>query len=183
MRWFSQIGAADRLLQRPLHQQKRAERADIGERQAQIDFRAEHQRVEDQPEKQLQGEFKLVDQAEEALERFAGEKRLDLLARGLVAEQLHLVAVLARKAQHELPEAAIAGALGENPADNARHIGRGLRAQNPDQIVEQEMAGRHFAAGIDHQPGRRGGEHRLGDHQRQHHEQRRAEQIARQLDP
>jgi hypothetical protein len=85
MRWFS-ISPRDRLLQRPLHQQQRRESADIGEWQANVDFRAEHERVENQPEKQLPREFKLVDQVEETLERFTGEKRFHLFPRRLVAE-------------------------------------------------------------------------------------------------
>ena len=138
----------DRLLQHPLHQQQRAERADIGERQAGIDFGAEHQRIEDEAEEQLQREFELVHDVEETLERFAGQERLDLFARGLLIEQLDLVAVLARKAQHEFAEAAVAGALGEDPADDADDIGRRLRGENPDQIGEQELprsrpCGRH----------------------------------------
>jgi len=117
-----QIGDRDRLLQHPLHQQQHRERADIGERQADVDLGTEHDGVEDEAEEQLQREFQLVHDVEEALEGLAGEKRLDLLARRLVAEQLDLAAVLPREAQHEFAEAAIAGALGKHPANDADHI-------------------------------------------------------------
>ena len=115
------------------------------------------------------------------LEGLAGQERLDLLARRLVVEQFDLAAIFARKAQHEFAEAAIAGALGEDPADDADHIGRRLRRKNPDQIGEQKLADRDAASGIDDEPGRRRRQHRLDHHQGHHHEERRREQIARQL--
>ena len=45
------------------------------------------------------------------------------------------------------------------------------------------MTARHLAPGIDDEPRGRGCQHRFGDHQDQHDEQRRADQIARKLDP
>ena len=172
----------DRLLQHPLHQQQRAERADIGERQADVDLRAQHDGIEDQAEKQLQREFQLVHDVEEALERLAGEERLDLLARRLVAEQLDLAAVFAGEAQHEFAEAAIAGPFGKYPADDADHVGGRLRGQDPDQVADQEMADGDLLPGIDDEPCRRRGQHGLDHHEDDHHEQRRAEQKARQLE-
>ena len=176
-----EIGACNRSLQRPLHQQQGGERAGIGERQAEVDFDSQYDGVENHSEQQLQREFELIHQIEEALERLAGEERLDLLARRLVAEQLDLAAVLAREAQHELAEAAIAGPFGEHPADHASDIGGRLRRKDQDEIGEQKLADGDLARGIDDEPGRRRGEHRFGHHQQEHPEQRRRQQIARQL--
>ena len=133
------------------------------------------------PRNGFQRELELVHDVEETLERFAGQERLDLFACGLVIEQLDLVAVLARKAQHEFAEAAVAGPLGEDPADDADDIRRRLRGENPDEIAEQELPHRDLAAGIDDEPGCRRRQHRLDHHQEHHHEQRWREQIARQL--
>src|SRR5262249_24381201 len=110
--------------------------------QADIDLEAEHERVEDESQKQLQREFQLVHHVEETLKGLAGEKWLDLFARGLLIEQLDLAAVLASETQHELAKAAITGALGEDPADHAHDIGSRLRGEHPNQIRKQELTDR-----------------------------------------
>ena len=90
--------------------------------------------------------------------------------------------VLARETQHEFAEAAVASPFGKHPADDADHVRRGLRGEDPDQIAGQEMAGSDLLPGIDDEPRRRRGQHGLDHHQDDHHEQRRAEQKARQLE-
>ena len=56
---------------------------------------------------------------------------------------------------------------------------------DPEKPVEvfflEEMAVGDFEADIDDEPGRRRREHRFGNHQRDHHEQRGTQQIAREL--
>ena len=94
------VGAGHALSHGPLHQEQRHEHRRIGDRQRAVDLGAQHDHVEDDREQDAQIALDLVEQVEIDVERLAGEKRLDPLARLLVAQKLGLVAVVAGKAQH-----------------------------------------------------------------------------------
>ena len=79
-----QIDARHAPAQRPLQRHQDREDRPIGGRQAAVDLHAEHGRIEDEAEQQLELRLELIHDVEDVIEGGAGQEGLDLLARGLV---------------------------------------------------------------------------------------------------
>ncbi len=151
-----QIDLRDALAHEKLQGDQSCEHRGIGEGKQPVDLHAQHDRIEDQRQKNLELAFNLVHQAVDGVEGLAGQERLDLLARMAVAQQGGEVAIVARKTRDVEAKGAHAGALGIDPAHRTGSIGCALDHQNPDQVVHQAIAAiGNIASGLDHQP--RGG--------------------------